>query len=475
MRTPERQALLVVDLGYGDAGKGSTVDYLTRLHHAHTIVRYNGGAQAAHNVVEDSGRHHTFAQFGSGTFHPGTRTHLSRFMLVNPLSMLKEEQHLESIGIDDAYQRTSIDAAALIITPYQQSVNRLQEIARASSRHGSCGMGIGETMSDFLQYGNQVLFAGDLLTRATIHNKLRFIRQAKRPLLEEIIHALPHTEEVIRELRTFSDPGVLEDCTDLFHYFAQQVKIVDERYLGMLLKEPGTIIFEGAQGVLLDEWYGFHPYTTWSTTTFANADQLLKEQDYKEASTRIGVLRGYATRHGAGPFVTEDTALTAALPDAHNSSDNPWQQTFRVGYFDLVATQYALKAAGRVDCLAVTNLDRLAELPDWKVCAAYRYQGETAEDLAHYFEAEKETIHHINVCPPPNLAHQECLTTLLSDCTPLYQSFLPAQTGLGTRETALQYIATLEQQLQASVAIASFGPTASDKALLQAGLIHAPL
>ncbi|HEY7125318.1 MAG TPA: adenylosuccinate synthetase [Ktedonobacterales bacterium] len=474
MSTPERQALLIADLGYGDAGKGGIVDYLTRLHHAHTVVRYNGGAQAAHNVVESSGRHHTFAQFGSGTFHPGTRTHLSRFMLVNPLSMLKEAQHLESIGIADAFQRTSIDAAALIITPFQQSANRLQEIARASGRHGSCGMGIGETMSDYLRWGEQMLFAGDLLTRATIRNKLRFIRQAKRPLLEEIHHALPHTEEVIRELRTFSDLEIVEDCTDLFHYFAQQAKIVDERYLGKLLEEPGTVIFEGAQGVLLDEWYGFHPYTTWSTTTFANADQLLKEQDYVGNSTRIGVLRAYATRHGAGPFVAEDAMLTAALPDAHNSN-NPWQQTFRVGYFDLVATQYALQVAGHVDCLAVTNLDRLAALPDWKVCAAYQYQGDSADDLARYFEVEGRTIKRIKMRQPPNLAHQERLTTLLSGCAPLYQSFIPAHAGVSAHEDTARYLALLEQHLKVPVAIASSGPTTSDKALLQAGAIHAPL
>ena len=85
----EQQALLIADLSYGDAGKGSIVDYLTRLHQAHTVVRYNGGAQAAHNVVDNDGRHHTFAQFGSGMFTPGVRTHFSRFMLLNPLSMLK--------------------------------------------------------------------------------------------------------------------------------------------------------------------------------------------------------------------------------------------------------------------------------------------------------------------------------------------------------------------------------------------------
>ena len=146
----ENQAILIADLGYGDAGKGSIVDYLTRKTGAHTVVRYNGGAQAAHNVITPEGKHHTFAQFGSGTFVPGTRTHLSRFMMVHPLALLAEERHLQSLGIDDAFPRLSIDREALVTTPFQQAANRIKEIARGDGRHGSCGMGVGETMSDWL-------------------------------------------------------------------------------------------------------------------------------------------------------------------------------------------------------------------------------------------------------------------------------------------------------------------------------------
>ena len=156
-----------------------------------------------------------------------------------------------------------------------------------------------------------------------------------------------------------------------------------------LLQQPGTIIFEGAQGILLDEWYGFHPYTTWSTTTFKNAEQLLAEQSYAAEVTRIGVMRAYATRHGPGPFVTEDAQLSLALPDAHNGH-NLWQRQFRVGYLDLVATRYALDIAGSVDCLAVTHLDRLSQLPAWNVCDAYSFQEPAKETLDTYFVMQEK-------------------------------------------------------------------------------------
>ncbi|HLV97976.1 MAG TPA: adenylosuccinate synthetase [Ktedonobacterales bacterium] len=459
----ERQALLIADLSYGDAGKGSLVDYLTRLHGAHSVVRYNGGAQAAHNVVDNDGRHHTFAQFGSGMFTPGVRTHLSRFMLVNPLNMLKEEQHLSSIGITDAFQRTSIDEDALIITPFQQAANRLQELARDEHRHGSCGMGIGETMADFLAYGSQVLFARDLPHRSTVRTKLRFLHDMKLGQLEQIRDQIPDSEQATQELRILHDPEVIEDCVDFYHYFAGLAAIVPERYFSQLLAQPGTIIFEGAQGILLDEWYGFHPYTTWSTTTLKNAEQLLAEEDYAAEITRIGVMRAYATRHGLGPFVTEDAQLSCALPDAHNEN-NLWQRQFRVGYLDLVATRYALAIAGLVDYLAVTNLDRLAQLPAWNVCDAYTCHGSTEETLSDYFVMQGASITQIKPPQHPDLARQERLTQLLWHCRPSYHTVHPRKgPGGDVREARDVYLAHIEQSLQRPIAVTSYGPTASQK------------
>ena len=142
-----QQAFLTVDLGFGDAGKGSIVDFLTRTYGAHTVIRYNGGAQAGHRVVTPAGpgmmqQEHVFAQFGAGTL-AGAATHLSRFMLLDPLAMMAEEAHLQTLGITDAFQRTTIDARAVVITPFQRAVNRVREALRGAGRHGSCGMGIG--------------------------------------------------------------------------------------------------------------------------------------------------------------------------------------------------------------------------------------------------------------------------------------------------------------------------------------------
>ena len=461
----KRQAIFLADLGFGDAGKGTITDFLTRQCAAHTIVRYNGGPQAAHNVVTGDGRHHTFAQFGSGMFLPWTTTLLSRFMLINPLNMLKEERHLSTLRVADALRRTRVDRRALVITPFQRAINRLREVARAADRHGSCGEGIGECMADSLAYGSAVLFAGDLQDRPSIVKKLKFLREVKQQELAELNPQLPDTELVWQERAVFTSMDCIADCADVYQYFARCVAIVDEADIRALLAQSGTILFEGAQGVLLDENYGFAPYTTWSTTTFANAETFMREHDYAGEVIRLGVLRAYATRHGAGPFPTEDRALTSALPDQHNAW-NDWQQTFRVGHFDLVATRYALDVLGKLDYLALTHLDRLETMPEWKVCTAYASQ-EECEDLVAYFEQVAGSISKIKIRWPANLEHQEKLTQRLWLCAPEYLALAPGFGGRRSQEDREMYLSLIEEQLSVPIAITSSGPTAADKRCLR--------
>ena len=151
-------------------------------------------------------------------------------------------------------------------------------------------------------------------------------------------------------------PPVADVCA-AYAAFAGRVTLVDSACLTSLLR-AGPVVFEGAQGVLLDEWHGFHPYTTWSTTTFANAETLLAETG--QTAARLGVVRCYLTRHGPGPLVTEDPTLE--LADRHNAR-NQWQGRFRTGHFDAVALRYALEVAGGVDGIALTHLDAAARQP----------------------------------------------------------------------------------------------------------------
>jgi adenylosuccinate synthase len=184
--------------------------------------------------------------------------------------------------------------------------------------------------------------------------------------------------------------------------------------------------------VLLDEWRGFHPYTTWSTTTFDNVASLAGDDVF-----RLGVLRCFTTRHGAGPLVTEDEDLTERLVDPHNPT-GPWQGAFRVGHFDAVAHRYALEVAGGADALALTHLDVAARTPDLRICRAYRI----GDDVVTRLEPG----------PFRDLEHQSALTAQLGAAVPALDNDPPTDWG-----------AEISATLDLPVALFSHGPNALDK------------
>jgi adenylosuccinate synthase len=219
----------------------------------------------------------------------------------------------------------------------------------------------------------------------------------------------------------------IEACAAALEGFARTVSIVDSTLVGELLG-AGPCVFEGAQGVLLDEWHGFHPYTTWSTTTFANADALLGPST---PAYRLGVLRTVTTRHGPGPLVTEDPAL--GIDDPNNPA-NPWQGPFRVGHFDAVAHRYALEVGGGIDGLALTHLDLASARPDLRLCTSYAEGPSLAPG------------------PAGDLDRQERLTHALL-------SAKPDLSGGPVRD----WPSAVSAALEVPIAVESWGPTASDK------------
>ncbi|WP_431963998.1 adenylosuccinate synthetase [Actinacidiphila sp. bgisy160] len=411
---------IVVDLGYGDAGKGTVVDRLCASGPVRAVVRFNGGAQAAHNVVTTDGRHHTFAQFGSGTLQ-GVPTHLSRFMLVDPLALAAEADHLTTLGVTAPYAFLSVDRAARLTTPYHAAANRLREQARGAARHGSCGMGIGETAAYALAHPEEAPTAGDCASRPRLLRKLRLLRDR---LADEFGRRLP------------APPP--EDCADALTAFARAVTLTGDGHLARVLRE-GAVVLEGAQGVLLDEWHGFHPYTTWSTTTFANAETLLAEAGRQ--ARRLGVVRTYTTRHGPGPHVTEDRELAPLLPEPHNDH-GPWQGAFRTGHFDAVAHRYAVEACGGVDALAVTHLDAPRRCPQLRLVRAYD-TGET----------------RLPTAPPGDLGRQAALTERLLTARPARWDVPGPDPGAWSQ--------AIGDALGAPVVLESHGPTAADKREVQ--------
>ncbi|MET0862865.1 MAG: adenylosuccinate synthetase [Nakamurella sp.] len=397
-RVPNDRHIIVVGLGFGDEGKGATVDALCAAGGTSAVVRFNGGAQAAHNVVAD-GVHHTFAQFGSGTL-TGTPTYLSDRMLVEPIALAAEAEDLEHKGVPDPLALLTVHPDALLTTPVHVAANRTREDLRGGGRHGSCGRGIGETTWYDLAWqsrarpGDQVgnlsspgrateppLRVGDCREPLVLRRKLDALQQFYQPLLSLGDHRVPSVDAM----------------TAMYREFAGAVRMADDGYLGGLA-DSGRLIFEGAQGVLLDEWRGFHPYTTWSTTTPANARALLAGLG-QPAGYVLGVLRSYQTRHGAGPLPSETVDTAMMTPERHNDTGT-YQGGWRVGHLDPVALRYAIAACQGVDGLAVTHLDTTGT---GQFVEEYCYGG--------------HRVRRLPLGAARDLTHQGRLTTLTQSCT----------------------------------------------------------
>lgn len=393
---------IVCDLSWGDSGKGSLVDYLCTTRNYRLVVRYNGGAQAGHRVAREDGREHVFHQFGSGTFTPGVDTILSRFMLVDPLAIAREADELEAVGVQRPLSRLGVDTAALVTTPMHASANRLEETGRGPERHGSCGRGIGKTREYAIKYPDDALVVGDLFDEDVTNDKLELLAWRLG------MRGRPHGQrELAAAYKRFTDSVWLLSSAGLAH---------------VLKVRPA--VFEGAQGVLLDESWGFPPYYTWTDTTPANALTLLAEAAQpRDNVTVFGLTRSYATRHGAGPFPTESRDMTFSFPDTENY-ENMWQGRWRVGHLDAVALQYALRACkDEVDELVVSCLDRTdSDI----VCVGYEDNGRPVTDVP---KADTEFMFRVE---------------------PVYSHFRPT-------------IAAIESLLKLPVTITSYGPTAADK------------
>lgn len=451
-----RAAHLVIDLGFGDGGKGTVTDWLVRRHGARLVVRFNGGAQAGHNVVTEDGRHHTFAQFGAGSFVPGVRTHLARTTVIHPLAMLVEAQHLARKGVPDVLERTTVSERAQLITPFHQAAGRLRELARGEARHGTCGVGVGETVRDALAHPGEALQAGDLTRPDVLLRKAQRAQERLRTELSEVLRAVRRMPQAGPELSLMEDPEAASRWVSAVEALRPELLVVEDAVLGALLRE-GTTVFEGAQGVLLDEGWGFHPHTTWSTCTFDNALALLREHGFDGPIHRLGVLRSYATRHGEGPLPTEAPALAPLLPEPHNDAAG-WQGPFRVGGFDAVLARYALAAARGVDGLAVTHLDRLGSR--WPVCTAYR--GPPGGEV-HGFVPDTNNparLTALRLGAPGALEHQERLTRGLLQCEPWMEEL---ELGASPGARAERFVSWLEATLGAPVKVASYGPASRDK------------
>ncbi len=433
------QVSITVDLGFGDSGKGATVDALVRQSHASLVVRTSGGVQCGHTVVTPDGKRHVFRQFGAGAF-AGAETFYGPRALFSPLGLVHEADQLRAHGIPDPYALFHLHPDALLTSRAHMLLNRIRETLRSRQRHGSCGVGIGETRLYEDRFPGEGPRARDLSGGAALFRKLSAVYRYARAEADALIRSDdPELRIAARSyLEELESEGEFRAELEVFETLAERIHLSDTGYLESVLRAGKPVVFEANQGLLLDEVHGFEPYHTWTDTTATAALELLDEAGYTGDHMVYGILRAYHTRHGAGPFPTECVGRTRRFSEPDNP-ENPWQGAFRTGHFDFLLAEYALRCEPRIDGFVLTHLDRF-DHEEWTCVDEYRTDAVPAGCLNRLPE-----------CPPQRL------TQLLETCQPARVN----------RHHVSMLARALRDRFGRPTLIESYGPTSDDKRFIE--------
>nr|WP_320048674.1 adenylosuccinate synthase [uncultured Desulfuromonas sp.] len=364
--------VVIVGAQWGDEGKGKVVDIYTE--NADAVVRYQGGNNAGHTLVVGDQKT-VLHLIPSGILHEGKRCIIGNGVVLDPKVFIEEIEGLKKKGYMTDDSQLIIDRNVHIIMPYHKKIDIARESKPGERRIGTTGRGIGPTYED--KVGRRGIRLSDLVCPTIFAQKVKEILPEKNFLLEHFLKDAPLDEQQI---------------LDEYNAYGEVLK----KYMGnssLLLdscrKNGQNILFEGAQGSLLDVDHGTYPYVT-SSSTCAGGAATGSGFGPRFINEVIGISKAYVTRVGEGPFPTElHDEMGETLRKAGSEFGATTGRPRRTGWFDAVALREAVRTNGLTG-LAITKLDVLDELDAIKVCTAYSYQGELLEEFPQDANVLKE-------------------------------------------------------------------------------------
>lgn len=366
-------SVVIVGSQWGDEGKGKMTDYLSQ--DADVVVRSQGGNNAGHTIAFD-GKKFALRLVPSGIFGKDKLAVIGNGVVINPPALLKELHYLQENGIDISGLR--ISSRSHVTFPYHILLDKCQEAAKGDHKVGTTKNGIGPTYMD--KVSRVGIRMSDLLEKDTFKVKLQRNLAEKNELFTKLYHV---------------DPISFDDIFESYYEYGQELKkyVTDtSRIVNDALDQGKKVLFEGAQGVMLDVDQGTYPYVTASNPIAGGVCTGVGVGPNK-IDTVVGICKAYSTRVGAGPFPTE---LTDEIGDRIRETGHEYGTVTgrprRVGWFDSVAMRHARRVSG-LSCLSLNLLDVLTGLKTVKICTSYKLDGKQID----YYPA---SLKELDRCEP---------------------------------------------------------------------------
>jgi len=354
--------VVVVGAQWGDEGKGKIVDWLSER--AHVVVRFQGGHNAGHTLVID-GVTYKLSLLPSGVVRPGKLSIIGNGVVLDPWHLLQEIAALRGQGVHVGPDNVRVAENAPLILPLHRNLDAARETALGSARIGTTGRGIGPAYED--KVARRAIRLGDLADAAVVEGKLDAMLLHHDALLRGLGLPTVDRDAVLRDLLAIA-PQVLPYADTVW------------KTLDAARRAGKRILFEGAQGTLLDIDHGTYPFVT-SSNTLAGQAAAGSGLGPGALNYILGITKAYTTRVGSGPFPTELTCETGRLlGERGREFGTVTGRARRCGWFDAVLVRQAVKVNG-IDGIALTKLDVLDGFPEIRVCTGYRLDGESLDHL----------------------------------------------------------------------------------------------
>ena len=346
----------VIGAQWGDEGKGKIVDWLSNQ--ADIVFRFQGGNNAGHTIVVNK-KKIALSLIPSGIIRKDTLSIIGNGVVVNPIALLEEIDKLKKLGLKISPKNLIISESATIIFSFHRNIDKIRENRKGTNKIGTTGRGIGPAYED--KVGRRAIRLGDLKNQKSLEEKVKNILDYHNIILSGLKSKLLSFDETMDEINSFKNK--------ILKYIQRTSPILNKAKA-----DRKKILFEGAQGVLLDVDHGTYPFVT-SSNTVPSSASTGSGVSIKQIGFILGIVKAYTTRVGSGPFPSElKCDVGKKLGTIGNEFGTVTGRERRCGWFDAIIVKHSIEVSG-MDGIALTKLDVLDTFDEIKICTGYKLDG----------------------------------------------------------------------------------------------------